>query len=69
MEVSAPLSSLSQLPVIGILESTWDLGSSLMQARILRALMWFGLLNTAANQGRGRSSGICTGRRRYSIDS
>jgi hypothetical protein len=38
------LTRLCTVPVIGILESTWDLGSSAMEARILRPLMWFGLL-------------------------
>jgi hypothetical protein len=38
------LTRLCTLPVIGVLESKWDLGSSLTEARILRPLMWFGLL-------------------------
>jgi hypothetical protein len=38
------LTRLCTVPVIGVLESTWDLGSSAMEARILRPLMWFGLL-------------------------
>jgi hypothetical protein len=47
------LTRLCTVPVIGILESTWDLGSSAMEARILRPLMWFGLLEY-------RSEGIST---------
>jgi hypothetical protein len=35
-------------PVIGVLESQWDLGSSAMEARILRPLVWFGLLESRA---------------------
>jgi hypothetical protein len=33
-------------PVIGVLESQWDFGSSAMEARILRPLVWFGLLES-----------------------
>jgi len=39
------LTRLCTVPVIGVLESTWDLGSYAMEARILRPLMWFGLLD------------------------
>ena len=38
------LTRLCASPVIGVLESQWDLGSSAMEARILRPLVWFGLL-------------------------
>jgi hypothetical protein len=38
------LTRLCATPVIGVLESQWDLGSSAMEARILRPLVWFGLL-------------------------
>jgi hypothetical protein len=38
------LTRLSASPVIGILEAQWDFGSSAMEARILRPLLWFGLL-------------------------
>jgi hypothetical protein len=38
------LTRLCTVPVIGVLESAWDLGSSLTEARIMRPLMWFGLL-------------------------
>ena len=38
------LTRLSASPVIGVLESQWDFGSSAMEARILRPLVWFGLL-------------------------
>jgi hypothetical protein len=37
---------LSTSPVIGVLESTWDFGSSAVEARILRPLVWFGLLQS-----------------------
>jgi hypothetical protein len=40
------LTRLCATPVIGVLESQWDLGSSAMEARILRPLVWFGLLES-----------------------
>ena len=43
------LTRLCASPVIGVLESQWDFGSSAMEARILRPLWWFGLLE-ARNQ-------------------
>jgi hypothetical protein len=48
------LTRLCTIPVIGVLESTWDLGSSAMEARILRPLMWFGLLEYRSVTGPGR---------------
>jgi hypothetical protein len=40
------LTRLCTIPVIGVLESQWDLGSSTMEARILRPFVWFGLLES-----------------------
>ena len=40
------LTRLSATPVIGVLESQWDFGSSAMEVRILRPLLWFGLLES-----------------------
>jgi hypothetical protein len=40
------LTRLCASPVIGVLEAQWDLGSSTMEARILRPLVWFGLLES-----------------------
>jgi hypothetical protein len=40
------LTRLCTVPVIGVLESAWDLGSYAMEARILRPLTWFGLLES-----------------------
>src|SRR3984893_16081065 len=40
------LTRLCASPVIGVLESQWDFGSSAMEARILRSLVWFGLLES-----------------------
>lgn len=37
---------LCTVPVAGVLESSWDLGSYAMEARILRPLTWFGLLES-----------------------
>jgi hypothetical protein len=47
------LTRLCAVPVIGILEATWDLGSSAMEARILRLLVWFGLLEHRSERGTG----------------
>jgi hypothetical protein len=41
------------VPVMGVLESTWDLGSYAMEARILRPLVWFGLLEQRSEKGTG----------------
>lgn len=38
------LTRLCTVPIIGVLEATWDTGSMAMEARILRPLLWFGLL-------------------------
>jgi hypothetical protein len=38
------LTRLCTVPVIGVLQSAWDLGSFAMEGRILRPLIWFGLL-------------------------
>ena len=40
------LTRLCASPVISVLESQWDFGSSAMEARILRPLVWFGLLES-----------------------
>ena len=40
------LTRLCASPVIGVLEAQWDVGSSAMEARILRPLVWFGLLKS-----------------------
>ena len=44
------LTRLCASPVIGVLESQWDLGSSAMEARILRPLVWFGLLESRTEE-------------------
>ncbi|MGG5890637.1 hypothetical protein ACLF3G_26395 [Falsiroseomonas sp. HC035] len=38
------LTRLCTIPINGVLESTWDSGSLAMEARILKPLLWFGLL-------------------------
>jgi hypothetical protein len=43
---SDKLTRLCTVPVAGVLESGWDLGSFAMESRILRPLTWFGLLET-----------------------
>jgi hypothetical protein len=40
------LTRLCTVPVIGVLESDWDLGAFAMESRILRPLTWFGLLES-----------------------
>ena len=42
------LARLCTSPVIGVLESQWDFGSGAMEVRILRPLVWFGLLESRA---------------------
>jgi hypothetical protein len=44
------LTRLCASPVVGILESQWDFGSSAMEARILRPLWWFGLLEARSQE-------------------
>jgi hypothetical protein len=40
------LTRLCTVPVIGVLEASWDLGAFAMEARILRPLTWFGLMES-----------------------
>ena len=56
------LTRLCTSPVIGVLESRWDFGSSAMEVRILRPLVWFGLLEWRAE---GRSLTEVVERRLY----
>ena len=56
------LTRLCATPVIGVLESQWDFGSSIMEARILRPLVWFGLLESRTE---GRSPTELVERRLY----
>jgi hypothetical protein len=56
------LTRLCASPMIGVLESQWDVGSSAMEARILRPLVWFGLLESRTQ---GRSSTEVFDRRMY----
>jgi hypothetical protein len=56
------LTRLCASPVIGVLESQWDFGSSAMEARILRPLVWFGLLESRTQP---RSATELVGRRLY----
>jgi hypothetical protein len=44
------LTRLCASPVVGILESEWDFGSSTMEFRILRPLWWFGLLEARSEE-------------------
>ena len=38
------LARLCTIPVNGILEADWDMGATLLEARILRPLLWLGLI-------------------------
>ncbi len=44
------LTRLCTSPVVGVLESQWDFGSSAMEARILRPFLWFGLLESRSEE-------------------
>ena len=48
------LTRLSAPPVIGVLKAQWDFGSSAMEARILRPLVWFGLLESRSEAKSGK---------------
>lgn len=56
------LTRLCASPVIAVLESQWDFGSSAMEARILRPLWWFGLLEARSQE---KSATELVGRRLY----
>lgn len=45
------LTRLCNVPVIGVWESAWDRGSFAMEARLLRPLVWFGLLEQRSEKG------------------
>jgi PAS domain S-box-containing protein len=47
------LTRLCTVPVIGVLEAAWDLGPYAMESRILRPLLWFGLLEQRREKGTG----------------
>ena len=51
------LTRLCTVPVIGVLESAWDLRSFAMEARMLRPLTWFGLLECRLETGSGPVEG------------
>jgi hypothetical protein len=43
-ESSQRLTRMCAIPINGVLEAQWDSGTMAMEARILRPLWWFGLL-------------------------
>ncbi len=47
------LTRLCTIPVNGVLQATWDTGSHATEARILRPLLWFGLLEHRAEKAPG----------------
>jgi hypothetical protein len=44
------LSRSCTIPINGVLETTWDTASFMMEAQILRPLQWFGLLEHKDDQ-------------------
>jgi hypothetical protein len=48
----ARLMRIATVPVNGILEATWDFPCAAFEARILRPLSWFGLLETRQREQR-----------------
>jgi hypothetical protein len=56
------LTRLCTSPVIGVLESQWDFGSGAMELRILRPLVWFGLLESRTE---GKAATALIDRRLY----
>ena len=49
------LSRLCTIPINGVLDQTWDTASHAMEARILRPLQWFGLLEHREDGTESRS--------------
>lgn len=47
------LTRLCTVPTNGVLQATWDTGSHTTEARILRPLLWFGLLDHRAEKALG----------------
>lgn len=48
------LTRMCTIPIIGVLESSWDTGSHAMEATVLRPLLWFGLLDHRQDDIPGR---------------
>jgi hypothetical protein len=44
-QTSEKLTRLCTIPVNGVLDADWDVGSVLTEARVLRLLVWFGILD------------------------
>ncbi len=52
------LTRLCVIPVREVIEANWDTGSLMMEARILRPLVWFGLLDTRAESTSGIAGNV-----------
>jgi hypothetical protein len=67
-QTSDKLTRMCTIPEPATLTGTWDKSASALEAKILRPLLWFGLLETAAKRSRtpGSGRGITTARPRYS---
>jgi hypothetical protein len=53
-ESSKRLTRMCTIPINGVLEAQWDTGTMAMEARILRPLWWFGLLEHRQEEVAGR---------------
>ncbi|MDP2372888.1 hypothetical protein [Reyranella sp.] len=53
---STRLTRMCTVPISGILDAPWDSGTTAMEARILRPLWWFGLLEYRQEDIPGRTS-------------
>ena len=52
LQTPEKLTRLCTIPVNEMLQASWDTGSLMMEARILRPLLWFGLLEHRAENAR-----------------
>jgi hypothetical protein len=55
------LTRLCTVPTIGVLEAQWDSGAMAMESRVLRPLLWFGLMEYR----REEIEGSCIGARHF----
>ena len=56
-QTAEKLTRLCTIPVNGVLEANWDMGSVLTQARVLRPLLWYGLLDHKVEKQQSASLG------------
>ena len=51
------LTRLCTVPINGVVEASWDSGSAALEAKILRPLLWFGLLDRMTEKIEGQAFG------------